>query len=66
MKALRILTVVNLSLWTVLVLAWIPYSLQVGFADPISSEVRWILATTAVLLILLGFVRLRKRRPLLG
>ncbi len=66
MKALRILTVVNLSLWIVLFLAWIPYTLEVGFADPVSSEVRWILAATAVLLTLLGFVRLSKRRPLLG
>jgi len=63
---LRILTVVNLSLWTALLLAWIPYTLEVGFADPISSEVRWILSVTALLLLLLGFVRLRGRRPLLG
>jgi len=63
---LRALTIVNLSLWTVLFIAWIPYTAQVGWADPISSEVSWIIATTAVLMVLLGFSRVRRHRPILG
>jgi len=62
----RALTIVNVSLWSVLFIAWVPYTTQVGWADPISSEVRWILATTAVLMALLGFLRVRRHRPVLG
>jgi len=62
----RALTIVNLSLWSVLFVAWIPYTARVGWADPISSEVRWILATTAVLMVMLGFLRVRRHRPVLG
>ncbi|TMG31182.1 MAG: hypothetical protein E6H95_02935 [Chloroflexi bacterium] len=63
---MRALTIVNLSLWAVLFIAWIPYTAQVGWADPISSEVRWILATTAVLMVMLGFLRVKRHRPVLG
>jgi membrane associated rhomboid family serine protease len=63
---MRLLTIVNLALWAVLFAAWIPYTIAVGMADPISSEVRWILAVTAVLMAMLAVVRIRKRRPVLG
>ena len=63
---MRALTIVNLSLWTVLFMAWLPYAMAVGWADPISSEVRWILVSTAVMLALLGFLRIRRRQPILG
>ena len=63
---MRALTIVNLSLWTVLFMAWLPYAITVGWADPISSEVRWILGSTAVMLALLGFLRIRRRQPILG
>jgi len=62
----RALTILNLSLWSVLFIAWIPYTSLVGWADPVSSEVRWILATTAVLMLLLGFLRVRRHRSVLG
>jgi len=62
----RALTIVNLSLWTVLFIAWLPYAMAVGWADPVSSEVRWILGSTAVLLALLGFLRIKRRQPILG
>ncbi len=63
---MRALTIVNLSLWTVLFIAWLPYAMAVGWADPVSSEVRWILGSTAVLLALLGFLRIKRRQPILG
>lgn len=59
---MRFLTIVNLSLWCVLFMAWIPYTVQVGPADPVSTEVRAILAVTAVLFMILGVLRLRRRR----
>jgi len=59
---LRVLTIVNLSLWCVLFLAWVPYTIQLGPADAVSIEVRSILAITAVLLMILGALRLRRRR----
>jgi hypothetical protein len=62
----RALTIVNGSLWSVLFIAWVPYTVRVGWTDPTSSEVRWILATTAVLMVLLGFLRVRRHRPVLG
>jgi hypothetical protein len=63
---MRLLTIVNLSVWTVLFFAWIPYTALVGFADPVSVEVRWILAITAVLMTLLAAFRIWRRRPVLG
>ena len=65
-EAMRVLTIVNLCLWVVLFLAWIPYTALVGFTDPISVEVRWILAVTGVLMGLLGVLRVKRRRPVLG
>ena len=65
-EPLRVLTVVNLVMWVVLFAAWIPYTAAVGPADPISVEVRSILAATAVLMGLLAVVRIRRRRPILG
>jgi hypothetical protein len=59
---LRVLTIVNLSLWCVLFMAWLPYTVEMGLADPVSTEVRAILAVTAILLMILGVLRLRRRR----
>jgi len=63
---LRVMTIVNLSLWSVLFVAWVPYTAAVGPADPVSVEVRTILVVTLLLMMLLSLVRLRRRRPVLG
>ena len=63
---MRVLTIVNLVLWAVLFVAWIPYTMEAGMADPISSEVTWILAVSAVLMGVLALVRIRNHRPVLG
>jgi hypothetical protein len=62
----RALTIVNLCLWVVLFLAWMPYTAMVGFSDPVSVEVRWILALSAFLLAVLFALRIRSKRPVLG
>jgi hypothetical protein len=62
----RALTIVNLCLWVVLFLAWMPYTAMVGFSDPVSVEVRWILALSAFLLAVLFALRIRRKRPVLG
>ena len=63
---LRVMTIVNLSLWSVLFVAWIPYTIAMGPADPVSTEVRTILVATMLLMGLLALVRIRRRRPVLG
>ena len=63
---MRVLTIVNLCLWVVLFLGWVPYTVLVGIADPISVEVRWILMLTAALMALLFALRIRRHRPVLG
>jgi hypothetical protein len=63
---LRVFTIVNIAMWVVLFLAWIPYTMAVGFSDPVSTEVRWILASTWVLMMLLALLRVRRGRPVLG
>ena len=63
---MRIMTIVNLVLWGVLFLGWAPYTALVGFNDPVSIEVRWILGITAALQLLLVGYRMRVRRPVLG
>lgn len=63
---MHLLTIVNLCLWAVLFLAWIPYTAVAGLADPTSVEVQLILAITAALMGVLALVRVRRRRPLLG
>ena len=60
------MTIVNLSLWSVLFVACIPYTIAMGPADPVSAEVRTILVATMLLLGLLALVRMRRRRPVLG
>jgi len=60
------MTIVNLSLWSVLFVAWIPYTIAMGPADPVSAEVRTILVATMLLMGLLALVRMRRRRPVLG
>ncbi len=63
---MRYFSVLNLCLWCVLFVAWIPYLTLVGFGDRVSVEVFWILAVTAGLQLLLVGLRARVRRPLLG
>ena len=63
---MRIFTIVNLALWCVLFVAWIPYLAMMGLADRVSVEVMWILAVTAFLQAALFTLRLRNRRPVLG
>lgn len=63
---MRALTVVNLLLWTVLFVVWAPYAVAVGGLDPTAVEVRWILAVTAGLQLLLFGLRIARRRPVLG
>ncbi len=63
---MRALTNVNLVLWALLYFAWRPYTALVGWADPASVEVRWILAVTAFLQVVLFGFRIRRRRPVLG
>ena len=60
------MTIANLSLWSVLFVAWVPYTVAVGPADPVSAEVRTILVVSFLLMMLLSLVRLRRRRPVLG
>jgi hypothetical protein len=63
---LRVSTIINIAMWVVLLLAWIPYTMAVGFSDPVSTEVRWILASTWVMMMLLVLLRIRRGRPVLG
>ena len=63
---MRVMTIVNLSLWAVLLAAWIPYTIAVGPADPVSTEVRGILVVSLLLLMFLGLVRMRRHSPVLG
>ena len=63
---MRALTIINLALWAVLFVAWMPYTALVGWADPTSVEVRWILVVTAFLQVVLFGFRIRRRRPVLG
>lgn len=63
---MRALTIVNLALWVVLFGAWIPYTLEAGWMDPTSVEVRWILTVTAALQIALFALRRARQRPVLG
>lgn len=63
---MRLLTIVNLCLWLVLFVAWIPYTALVGAEDPASVEVRWILMVTAFLMAVLFALRIRRKRPVLG
>jgi hypothetical protein len=62
----RALTIVNLVLWVILLIAWTPYTLAAGWLDPTSIEVRWILTITAGLQIALFGLRMARHRPVLG
>ena len=57
---------VNIALWAVLFVAWVPYTLVVGWMDPAAIEMRWILATTAGLQLALFSLRIARHRPVLG
>jgi hypothetical protein len=61
-----VVTIVNLALWVALLGAWIPYTIAAGVSDPISTKVRWILASTWVMMMLLALLRIRRGRPVLG
>jgi hypothetical protein len=63
---LRALTIVNVVLWAVLFVASIPYTLAVGWMDPVGVEVRWILTVTAVMQLALFGWRVARHRPALG
>ena len=63
---MRYFSILNLCLWCVLFVAWVPYLVLVGMGDRVSVEVLWILAVTGALQLLLLGVRARSRRPLLG
>lgn len=63
---MRAFTIVNLVLWCVLLMMWIPYVVAVGLADPTSQQVMLILGITAVLMLFLTAYRVSRRRPILG
>ena len=63
---MRVLTIVNLALWSVLFVAWIPYLLMTGLENRVSTEVMWILVVTACLQAALFALRVHRRRPVLG
>jgi hypothetical protein len=63
---MRALTIVNLVLWVVLFLGSIPYTALMGWADPVSVQVRWILVVSAFLMAVLFALRIRRHRPVLG
>jgi hypothetical protein len=63
---LRVFTFINLGLWVILFLAWVPYTIAVGISDPVSTEVRWILVSTWVMMMVLALLRIRRGRPVLG
>jgi hypothetical protein len=63
---MRAFTIVNLSLWTVLFLAWVPYAMLVGFPDRVSVEVGWILVFAGVLMAAQFGLRVARHRPVLG
>jgi hypothetical protein len=63
---MRAFSILNLCLWCVLFVVWIPYLTLVGFGDRVSVEVLLILALTAGLQLLQVGMRARARRPLLG
>ena len=58
---MRVFTAVNLSLWVLLFVEWLAYSERMGFADQVSGQVMAILGVSAVLLLFLAGLRLRKR-----
>jgi len=62
----RAFFILNICLWFVLFLAWLPYVAMQGWTDPVSIHVRAILGVTAVLLIVQGLVRYRRARRLLA
>jgi hypothetical protein len=59
---LRVFFAVNVVLWCVLFVAWVPYVGLVGASDPVSRQVASILAVTAVLLAVQGAIRWRRSR----
>jgi hypothetical protein len=59
---LRVLFAVNLLLWCVLFVAWVPYVGMRSAGDPVSVQVGCILAVTAVLLAVQGVIRWRRYR----
>jgi hypothetical protein len=58
----RVFFAVNIYLWFVLFVAWITYNGLMGIGDRASAQVALILAVTAVLLTIQGFLRYRRFR----
>jgi hypothetical protein len=58
----RVFFAVNIYLWFVLFVAWITYNGLMGIGDRASTQVALILAITAVLLTIQGFLRYRRFR----
>jgi hypothetical protein len=58
----RVFFVFNICLWVVLFLAWLPFVVMKGVADPTSTHVAFILTSTALLLTIQGFLRYRRIR----
>jgi hypothetical protein len=52
----------NLVLWAVLFVAWVPYVGLRSIGDPVSVQVGFILAVTAVLIAVQGAIRWRRRQ----
>ena len=59
---MRIFFAVNIFLWCVLFLGWVPYVAIAGISDPVSVQVGFILAITAGLLLAQGMIRWRRHR----
>lgn len=61
---MRVLFFINVSFWWGLLIGWLAYVGIAGMADPVSVQVEWILAATAVLLTAQGIIRWRRRRAI--
>jgi hypothetical protein len=61
---LRFFFGLNIVLWCVLFTAWLAYVEMMGPADPVSVQVAFILGIAAALLLILGYMRWRRRRGL--
>ncbi|HET7421136.1 MAG TPA: hypothetical protein VFL27_12215 [Candidatus Dormibacteraeota bacterium] len=59
---MRFLFGFNLALWGVLFIGWVPYVGLRGIGDPVSVQVGFILAVTAVLLAVQSTIRWRRRQ----
>jgi hypothetical protein len=58
----RVFFAINIYLWFVLFVAWVTYNGLIGIGNRASTQVALILAITAVLLTIQGFLRYRRFR----